>query len=209
MNRTQHENTLNDLLGISISLDDVLPDDGSVAGFDNVSEGLDVSSTHLVRYLDAADLALDAAIATWPPNKLAFRFTGKEAAEKKGRLQQTLGKITRLDGERLNVYVQLDNHISIQSPEIPMTGRYRLKIVAQAVNTGDRSLPLEIRVTKKGDKPEGTTLATFDAPPGRPGVFEIETVLHKQNSIRIKGWTLPTEYELRQKLIPGRLSHLS
>ena len=37
INLTQHENTLNDLLGVSIKLGDVLPDDGSVAGFDNVS----------------------------------------------------------------------------------------------------------------------------------------------------------------------------
>ena len=199
LNRTQHENTLNDLLGISISLSDVLPDDGSVAGFDNVSEALDVSSTHLVRYLDAADLALDAAIATRPPKKLAFRVTGKETAEK-GRMQKSLGKLTRLNGERLNVYVQLPPSIPIQSPEIPMTGRYRLKIVAQAINTGDRALPLEIRVTKNIDKPEGTTLATFDLPPDRPGVFEIETVLQKQNGIRINGWPLPGEYKLRQEL---------
>ena len=46
----------------------MLPDDGCVAGFDNVSEGLDVSSSHLVLYQQAADLALDAAIATRPPD---------------------------------------------------------------------------------------------------------------------------------------------
>ena len=198
LNRTQHENTLNDLLGVSIRLGDVLPDDGSVAGFDNVSEGLDVSSSHLVLYQQAADLALDAAIATRPPQKLAFRVTGKEATEK-GRLQKTLGRLTRLDGERLNIYVQLPPSVSIPSPEIPVTGRYRLKIVAQAINTGGRSFPLEIRVTKTVDKPEGTTLATFDAPSDRPGVFEIETVLERRNGIRINGWSLPSEFDLRRK----------
>ncbi|MEN9574828.1 MAG: hypothetical protein RL514_2683 [Verrucomicrobiota bacterium] len=200
INRTQHENTLNDLLGISIHLGDVLPDDGSVAGFDNVSEGLDVSSAHLVRYQDAADLALDAAMATRPPKKLAFRRTGKETPEKHAGFRELMDKFVRLDGERLNVYIGLPNHISIQSPEIPMTGRYRLKIVAQAINTGDRPLPLEIRVTKKGDKPEGTTLATFDLPPDRPGVFELETVLDKQNGIRINGWQLPEENTVRNRL---------
>ena len=165
MNRTQHENTLNDLLGVSIKLGDVLPDDGSVAGFDNVSEGLDVSSTHLVLYQEAADLALDAAMATRPAQKLAFRRTGKEMSEERGRFNQLMGKFVRLDGERLNVYIGLPNHISLQSPEIPMTGRYRLKVVTQSLNTGDRPLPLKIRVTETIHKPEGRTLATFDAPP--------------------------------------------
>ncbi len=200
INRTQHENTLNDLLGVSIHLDDVLPEDGSVAGFDNVSEGLDVSSSHLVRYQQAADLALDAAIATRPPKKLAYRRTGKEIAGERGRFSQLIGKFVRLDGERLNVHIGLPNHISLQSPEIPMTGRYRLKVVAQAVNTGNRPLPLEIRVSETIHKPEGKTLATFDAPPERPGVFELEVVLEKGNGVRINGWQLPGEKAVRDQL---------
>ena len=200
INRTQHENTLNDLLGISIHLGDVLPDDGSVAGFDNVSEGLDVSSSHLVRYLQAADLALDAAIATRPPKKLAFRRTGKETTEKHGGFPQLLGKFVRLDGERLNVHIGLPWHIPIQSDEVPQTGRYRLKVVAQALNTGDRPLPLEVRVMETVHKPEGRTLATFDAPPDRPGVFELEVVLEKLNGIRINDWQLPNEKAVLDRL---------
>jgi hypothetical protein len=198
INRTQHENTLNDLLGVSVTLGDVLPDDGSVAGFDNVSEGLDVSSSHLVRYQQAADLALDAAIATRPPKTLAFRRTGKEACEK--GLQNLREKYVRLDGERVTVHVGLPNHLSLQSPEVPTPGRYRLKIVAQAVNTGDRPLPLEVRIVKTVHQPEGRTLATFDAPPDHPGVFEIETVLDKRNGIRINGWQLPNENTVRDRL---------
>jgi mono/diheme cytochrome c family protein len=199
INRTQHENTLNDLLGISVKLGDVLPDDGSVAGFDNVSEGLDVSSAHLVRYQEAADLALDAAIATRPLKTLAYRRTGKETAQR-GGIREFLGKFTRLDGDRLNVHIQLPNHLSIQSDEVPMTGRYRLKIVAQAINTGDRPLPLEVRITKTVHHPEGRTLATLDLPFDRPGLFELETVLDKQNGIRINGWQLPGENAVRERL---------
>ena len=195
INRTQHENTLNDLLGVSVKLGDVLPDDGSVAGFDNVSEGLDVSSSHLVRYQQAADLALDAAIAPRPPKQLAYRRTGKETPEKHAGFRELMDKFVRLDGERLNVYIGLPNHISIQSDQVPLTGRYRLKIIAQAVNTGDRPLPLEVRVTGGGG-----TLATFDVPPDRPRVFELETLLHKQNVIQLNGWTLPSEHQVREQL---------
>ena len=203
MNRTQHENTLNDLLGVSIKLGDVLPDDGSVAGFDNVSEGLDVSSTHLVRYLQAADLALDAAIATHPSKKLAFRRTGKEVAEKHDGIRtQLLGKFVRLDGERLNVHIDLPWHMSIQSAEVPTKGRYRLKIVAQALNTGDRPVPLNVSVLNSIHErgTAGRTLATFDVPPDRPGVFELEVVLDKLNAIRINAWQLPHESAVRDQL---------
>ena len=200
INRTQHEHTLNDLLGVSIHLGDVLPDDGSVAGFDNVSEGLDVSSSHLVLYQQAADVALDAAMATRPPQKLAFRRTGKEMTEKHGGFPQLLGKFVRLEGERLHVHIGLPNHISLQSPEIPTTGRYRLKIVAQAINSGDRPLPLEVRVLKTIHQSEGRTLATFDAPPDRSGVFELEVGLEKRNGIRISGWQLPGENTVRERL---------
>ena len=200
INRTQHENTLNDLLGVSIHLGDVLPDDGSVAGFNNVSEGLDVSSTHLVRYQQAADLAIDAAIATRPPKKLVYRRTGKETTEKHGGFLQLMDTFVRLDGECLNVYIGLPGHISIQSDEVPQTGRYRLKIVAQAINTGGRPLPLEVRVLKTIHRSEGRTLATFDAPPDRPGVFELEAVLDTLSGIRINGWQLPGENTVRERL---------
>jgi len=196
INRTQHENTLNDLLGISIKLGDVLPDDGSVAGFDNVSEGLDVSSAHLLRYQEAADLALDAAIATRPPKKLAFRRTGKEAANY-GQIPSLMDKFVRLDGGRLNVYIVLPFHI--ESDEVPTTGRYRLKIVAQALNTGGHPLPLRV-YGASGHHRDQRTLATFDAPPDRPGVFELETLLHKQGVIRIDGWQLPDQNTVRQRL---------
>ncbi|MBM3824679.1 MAG: DUF1592 domain-containing protein [Verrucomicrobia bacterium] len=196
INRTQHENTLNDLLGVSIKLGDVLPDDGSVAGFDNVSEGLDVSSAHLLRYQEAADLALNAAIATRPPKKLASRRTGKEAANY-GQMPGLMDKFVRLDGGRLNVYIVLPFHI--ESDEVPTTGRYRLKIVAQALNTGGHPLPLRV-YGASGHHRDQRTLATFDAPPDSPGVFELETLLHKQGVIRIDGWQLPTEHTVRDRL---------
>lgn len=203
INRTQHENTLNDLLGVSIKLDDVLPDDGSVAGFDNVSEGLDVSSSHLVLYQQAADMALDAAMATRPAQNLAYRSTGREMTEKHhGRFSPLMGKLVRLDGERLNVHCNLPWFKPIQSPGVPTVGRYRLKIVAQALNTGDRPVPLNVTVleTQHVRERAGSTLATFDAPPDRPGVLELEVVLARHNCIRVNSWQLPHANTVRDQL---------
>lgn len=134
-----------------------------------------------------------------PQKKMALRRTGKETP---GQVQGLVGKFVRLDGERLIVYIGLPWYRSIQSDEVPMTGRYRLKVVAQAVNTGDRPLPLNVTVLSSIHERDtaGRTLATFDVPPDRPGVFELETVLEKLNGIRINGWQLPDENTVRDRL---------
>jgi hypothetical protein len=66
LNRNEVEHTLQDLLGIQTPLLDLLPEDGTLSGFDNVGSALDLSPVHLERYLQAADLALKDATITGP-----------------------------------------------------------------------------------------------------------------------------------------------
>jgi hypothetical protein len=64
LNRTEYENTLRDLLGISgLKVKELLPEDGRAFGFDKSAAGLELSYVQLAKYLEAADVALDAAIA--------------------------------------------------------------------------------------------------------------------------------------------------
>ena len=67
MNRVEYENTVRDLLGIDASLADLLPEDSSVQGFDNVAGGLGISSILIERYLEAADVAFDNTIRRIKP----------------------------------------------------------------------------------------------------------------------------------------------
>ena len=62
LNRAEYENTLHDLLAIDLPLQHYLPEDASAHGFDNVAEGLRLSTLHLEQYLEAADAAIAAAI---------------------------------------------------------------------------------------------------------------------------------------------------
>ena len=65
MTAAEYENTLKDLLALDyLEVRDLLPPDGTVAGFDKVADGLDLSPAHVTAYAAAADRALDAAIAT-------------------------------------------------------------------------------------------------------------------------------------------------
>ena len=61
LNRTEFANTLHDLLSVDIPFREMLPEDGTKHGFDNVGEALNLSVAHLERYLSAVDLALREA----------------------------------------------------------------------------------------------------------------------------------------------------
>jgi hypothetical protein len=64
LNRTEYENTLRDLLGIEgLKVKKMLPEDGKAFGYDKSAGGLDLSYVQLSKYMEAADAALDAAIA--------------------------------------------------------------------------------------------------------------------------------------------------
>lgn len=61
----EYENSLRDLLALEhLEIHDLLPPDGSVAGYAKIADGLDLSPVHLAAYTAAADKAISEAIAT-------------------------------------------------------------------------------------------------------------------------------------------------
>jgi len=74
LNRVEYENTLRDLLALpNLSVKDLLPEDGRAFGFTKVGGSLDLSHVQLAKYMEAADVALDAAIATYPEKPAFFK----------------------------------------------------------------------------------------------------------------------------------------
>lgn len=70
MNRTEFENTLQDLLDVPwIEVRELLPEDGRADGYTKTAAALDVSPVLLAKYAEAIDKALNAAVAKWsvPP----------------------------------------------------------------------------------------------------------------------------------------------
>ena len=51
LNRREYENTMNDLFGTALELEDMLPEDGRSHEFDNVGEALGISMQHMQLYL--------------------------------------------------------------------------------------------------------------------------------------------------------------
>ena len=84
LNRVEYENTVRDLLGVDVDLQEMLALDGSTDGFDNVGEALHLSSFVMERYLEAADTALDLAIGNRPaPPMMKKRYSLKDQHEVK------------------------------------------------------------------------------------------------------------------------------
>ncbi|MEI6231556.1 MAG: DUF1592 domain-containing protein [Planctomycetota bacterium] len=65
LTRAEYENAVRDIFALPhLEIKELLPPDGSRHGFDKIAEALDLSHVQLAKYLEAADHALDAAIAT-------------------------------------------------------------------------------------------------------------------------------------------------
>jgi len=95
LNRVEYENTLRDLLALpQLMVKDLLPEDGRAFGFTKVGNALDLSHVQMSKYMEAAEAALDLAIATYPEKPAFFKkryFPG----------DQYDWKITLLQGDSL------------------------------------------------------------------------------------------------------------
>ena len=78
LTRVEYEHTMRDLLALDgIPLQAGLPEDGSAYNFDKNADALDISHVNLAKYVEAADAALDMAVATQPrpPLRQTHKFS--------------------------------------------------------------------------------------------------------------------------------------
>ena len=88
LNRTQYRNTVEDLLGIGLLLDDPtsrFPGDDVLEGFDNVGEGLTTSAFLLRGYLEAAREIVDRSTFDGPKPEVRKWTLFQQFAKKEGR----------------------------------------------------------------------------------------------------------------------------
>jgi hypothetical protein len=183
LNRVEYENTLRDLLGIEVSLKDLLPEDTSADGFDNVAEALHVSSFLMDRYLEAADKALNLAIANGPqPPVIQKRLSCKEERH----VKHTTERVFRHDEEALVFFSSsLWQAVTLSQFYPPDRGKYRFRISAYGVQSGGK--PVAYRV-EAGPMLMGTKnhlVDYFDAPPDKPAVVEFVDHLEARSTIRL------------------------
>ena len=189
LTRTEYENTVNDLLHIKCDLKGLFPDDAVTAGFDKVGEGLTLSATHFARYQEAAEKALAEAIV---------RGSGVRSSEDGARLFQhrkenftTYGNWVEDDCLVLNS-LMFYPYTAIMGPRAQLSGRYRIRITAQARNNGGKSMPIAIGVHNgQSAKPDGPELLDLrDISETEMRTVTMEADLQRDEQIHVFGPTL-------------------
>jgi hypothetical protein len=199
LNKTEYENTLSDLFEMDVAgVKELLPDDNTVAGFDNVSEGLDLSSAHLLRYQDAAERVLAQAVPLRLKKTNKERSTAVQQLEKNSGLKKSVGQQCKMDGEALVAYTFLPRYQSLSTPGAPSTGRYKVRVSAHAVNTGGKTLPIVFHYFAENVRDEGEVRACIDLTE-KPGTVEFETDLKFHDKLVLNGWKLTGDREFKAK----------
>jgi Ca2+-binding EF-hand superfamily protein len=176
LNGTEYENTMRDLLGTPVNLKGMLPDDNTVAGFDNIGAALDVSATHQRLYQDLADQAIAAVIPTRPPIPFSDMRTGKEIAM---GFPKFLGK-PMLKDDAIILYGKAGRLAYCRSAPVPRKGRYKVQLSIAAVGAENKPVPVAFMDVTERD------FAVFrdlrDIPPGKPAVVETEIDLEPSHA---------------------------
>jgi hypothetical protein len=186
LNGTEYENTIRDLLGLpDLKLKEMLPDDNSSAGFDNVSAVLDVSATHQLLYQEAAEKAILAAIPVHPILPFSDKRTGKEMTQKGPNFQQALTRSCKLDGDSLVFYSKLPRYGLCSTATVPTAGRYRVQMSIGAVGEGVKFVPAAFLTVEQSGREDPVVREFRDIPVGKPQVIEIEFDLRRRQAFVI------------------------
>ncbi|MCE9603275.1 MAG: DUF1592 domain-containing protein [Planctomycetia bacterium] len=204
LNRNEYQNTLHDLLGITTDLKSLLPDDNTVAGFDNISTGLETSAVHLVRYQAAADKALAEALPVGPILNEAHRWTGRQFLDSRPKPnREGTAPFVRFEGDTLVLCALLYKHGSVTTRAAPIDGRYRIRASVRAVNNEGKPIPVligKISSDRFAHERLEHILSIQDAPAGKARVVEVEADLPRGEQIYIEGQGLTFFNDLKKKL---------
>ena len=163
LNRREYQNTIIDLLGVEVDVLTLLPADDSGYGFDNIGDVLTISPMHMERYLEAAEIALDAAVDFSPASFPQVAMKGKE-----------------LDGEGMD---SGENHLFATNglsekwfkPKSP--GTHRIRIDAYADEAGGEPAKMELRIN-------GEAVKGWDVK-GNPSSYSFDVDLQGGKGIRL------------------------
>ena len=189
LNRSEYENTIRDLLGVEVELKDLLPLDAAANGFDNVGEALHLSSFLLERYLEAADTALNVAIANGPkPTLIQKRYSLKETHQVKVSMERVYRQ--RDDGTVVCFSSSAWNAVGLSPFYPPDRGRYRFRISASGVQSAGKPVVFRVDAGGMGMAKKSHLVGYFDAPADKPAIVEFVDQLEPRSTIRIQPYGL-------------------
>jgi mono/diheme cytochrome c family protein len=183
LNRVEYQNTIRDLLGIDVDLRDMLPADSTMNGFDNNGEALHVSSFLLEKYLEAADTALNLAIANNPrPQTIKKQYSLKDQRQ----VQIATEKVFRVQDDAVTLFTSSAwQAVHIYQFYPPDRGRYRFRISASAVQSGGKPQTYCVSIAGRRTAGQNGLIGYYDAPPEKPAVVEFVQFMEPRTTIHI------------------------
>lgn len=194
LNRAEYENTVQALLGIDAPLQQVLPEEGAGQTFDTVADGLRFSQLQIEKYLEAADVALDAALLVEPPGER--RKTRFSLLDEKGiveNLSLPQGKITNKETNEKHqvLFRKVDGGVAfftdtyqlgLAGTKARVSGFWTIRISGYGFQS--RGEPVTLIVVADNYQ-RRRVVGTFDLPPDRPRIVEFTTRLEAGDFLRI------------------------
>ncbi len=183
LNRNEYENTVRDLLGVEVNLKEQLPHDGSADGFDNVAAALHTSSFLMERYLEAADAALNVAIANRPkPPTIKKRYSLAETHQVKSSTES----VYRKHHEYVVCFSSSAwNAVGLSPFYPPDRGHYRFRISASAIQSSGKPVTYRVGASGKAMSGKSGLIGYFDAPADQPTVVEFVEYMEPRTTISI------------------------
>lgn len=202
LNRFEYEKTVQDLLRIETPLQDLLPEDNSVQGFDNVSDGLGISAVLMERYLEASNVALDGVIKRvrpLPPQ--TRRSVLVQQKDNIDSIAQKKGGVIESEGAFIDFTPGWPPARNDDARPVD-DGIYRCRIAVWPYEPGEsRTIAVAVFVGPLFGDGKRRLAGIFDATgsPDDPRVIEFTTHMNAEDALHILPWIYPEHVTWRDK----------
>ncbi len=196
LNRAEYENTVRDLLAVETPLKEMLPEDNSTHGFDNIGAALDVSSVLMERYLEAADAALDAAMPRAlriEPTTLRYSYL-----EDDNLLKQLGDKTVLKCDDGVVMFSSGYMPTTVRKFRAPADGIYRVRASIYAYQSQKPVVMVALGGDVVTGRGETHTIGFFDAPPGKPIVVEFTDRIARNATFKVMPFRMESGERARQ-----------
>ena len=194
LNGTEYENTIRELVGTQVRVKELMPEEKSVAGFDNVSSALDFSATHLLLYQEAAEKAVRSAVPMHPPIPFQERRTGQRLRRERAELQadsrsklQAGGRQPRHLQQAAALWTVL-NQPYIRSGDVPRAD------VGVGGGEERKPMPVGFFILENTGRDDPVLLDCRDVRHGEPQIIELEVELGRRQAFVVN---LLTQWDIR------------
>jgi len=171
LNRSEYQNTINDLLGVQVNVIDALPEDGRAHGFDNIGEALSISGIQMQRYMEAAELAINTALNQEKRPESTLQRATLETARNKDQIGKQWLK--REDGS-----IVVFNNGGFPSTVIPNlrtlhAGTYKLRVTGYGYQMEEPVVFSVITGSFNFRNADNVTRSFHELPVGRSSTVEV------------------------------------